>query len=145
VQLVFKQELDIKRRTYGADTVSVYDVFNQAGRFFRERKKFKEAADYYAQARDVVVKKYGPTNVFLYVPSLNNLATVYHLGKNDKMAESLFKEALAVVEKDSKNPDPFRIAETLERYADFLQETNRAAEAEKARERARDLREKARS
>ncbi len=56
-------------------------------------------------------------------------------------AEGQFKSALAIYQKADGQPGR-SVAQVLERYAELLEKTNRRAEAEKARARAKEIREK---
>jgi len=140
VRQVFDGELEYRKRVYGADSRQLLETFNQAGRFFREQRKFEEAERYYGTARDLIQRSYTPDDLILLVTSLNNLARVYRdQPKRRPEAQGLYVQALNLLEKNPKVGNTFKMIETLEDYAELLLEMGQTEKAAEVKQRAKKL------
>jgi tetratricopeptide (TPR) repeat protein len=71
--------------------------------------------------------------------NLNNLALIYYNQGKHAKAEPLYRRTLAILQK-ALGPEHPSVATVLENYAILLRETDRNAEADKLKARARAIR-----
>ena len=140
---LYKRALDIRIKEHNdANTPDVYKTYNDIGELYLYLKDYKSAEESYQNALDIVERVFGKDQgSALVVTSLINLADVYRAQGKYAQAEPLYKQAMLNLE-NGKRKDTLEMADILERYAEVLQNTNRATEAGKLKEDAKAIRSK---
>jgi tetratricopeptide (TPR) repeat protein len=134
-----QQALAIRERVTGPESAEVASTLNSLGGLYALRDDYSAAEPLLKRALEIREKVYGPDDRHT-AESLNNLALLYAAAGRPSDAEPLYQRSIAVFEKLQR---PVELATTLDNYAALLSEIDRAAEAEKLEQRAKELREKA--
>jgi tetratricopeptide (TPR) repeat protein len=138
---LYHRALDIRSKEHdGVKSTDVYKTYNDLGELYLYLKDYKSAEESYQNALRVVqsVSEKNQSSV-LVVNSLINLANVYSEQGTYAQAEPLYKQAMLNLE-NGKRKDTLEMADILERYAEVLQNTNRATQAVKLKEDAKAIR-----
>jgi tetratricopeptide (TPR) repeat protein len=108
-------------------------LLNQAGRYLSKRGHHTDTEPLYKQAMAIREKTLGPVHPDL-AWSLYNLATLYLVRRQYKMAEPLYERALTIWEK--MDPEHPVVARTLTRLAALYRDKGQYLKAESLLERA---------
>jgi tetratricopeptide (TPR) repeat protein len=140
---LYKRALNIRIKAHNdANTPDVYKTYNDIGELYLYLKDYKSTEESYQNALNIVERVFGKDQgSALVVTSLLNLAGVYRAQGKYAQAEPLYKQAMLNLE-NGKRKDTLEMADILERYAEVLQNTNRATEASKLTEDAKAIRSK---
>jgi tetratricopeptide (TPR) repeat protein/energy-coupling factor transporter ATP-binding protein EcfA2 len=133
--------LRIKENKDTTDNPDVYGTYNNLAGAYLSMKDYKNAEETYQKALGIVERVFGKEDGLLVVNSLINLANVYRQQRKYAEAEPLYQRAKLNLEKAKHDETP-EMVQVLEGYADVLQNTNRAKEAETLKEAAQKIRSK---
>jgi tetratricopeptide (TPR) repeat protein len=138
-----RRALDIRIKEHNeVNTPDVYKTYNDIGELYLYMKDYKSAEASYQNALGIVQRVFGKEqDSSLVVTSLLNLAGVYSEQGKYAEAETLYRQAMLSLE-NGKRKDTLEMADIKEKYAEVLQNTNRATEAGKLKEEARAIRSK---
>jgi tetratricopeptide (TPR) repeat protein/energy-coupling factor transporter ATP-binding protein EcfA2 len=138
---LYKRALDIRIKEHNdASTPDVYKTYNDIGELYLYLKDYKNAEVTYQKALDIVERVFENDQSSAYVvASLLNLANVYSEQAKYAQAELLYKQAMLNLE-NGQRKNTVEMADILERYAEVLQNTKRATEANKLKEDAKTIR-----
>jgi eukaryotic-like serine/threonine-protein kinase len=139
-QAMLEKTLQLKRKIYGNDHLSVADTLLYLGIVYEDQGKYNEAASLFRQSLDIRSKKLKPDDPEV-ARSLNSLAIAYYDQGKYAEAEPLLERSLAIKEKagDSDNLD---VVNTLINLGILKRAQHKYEEAETISKRALALAEK---
>jgi tetratricopeptide (TPR) repeat protein len=118
-------------------------MHDNLGVVYLRKGSLTDAENHLKRAQEILSKTCGPTSPDLAL-NIGNLGSLYRTQGNNKEAESMYKQEIGILEKNSCSKNSPQLATALQNLASLYKSEGRSAEAEPLYKRAASILENAR-